>query len=220
MIAILLGAPGVGKGTQAVRLADETGAAHVSTGDLLRTARRQGTELGRKAQSYMDAGELVPDGLILDLVREHLTTLPRTSDVLLDGFPRTIAQAEGLDDALDEVGLEVGRVVLFEAPDETLVKRLAGRRTCTKCGAVYNTYFGPPERDGVCDRCGGELVQRPDDEPQTVRRRLEVYTEQTEPLIAYYENHDTAELVRIEADRLPEAVFEDFRQVVGGGTPA
>lgn len=215
MIAILLGGPGVGKGTQAVRLADETGAAHVSTGDLLRAARREGTELGRKAQAYMDAGELVPDDLILGLVREHLAKLPASGDVLFDGFPRTIAQAEGLDRVLAETGRAVDRVVVFEAPDETLVKRLAGRRSCPRCGAVYNVHFSPPEREGICDRCGGELVHREDDHPETVRRRLEVYHEQTRPLVEHYEAHP-AEVVRIDADRSPDAVAEDFRQAIAG----
>jgi len=215
MVVVLLGAPGVGKGTQAVRLADETGAAHVSTGDLLRAARREGTELGRKAQHYMDAGELVPDELILGLVRDHLGTLPVGSDIVFDGFPRTIAQAEGLDAVLEEAGLELGLVVLFDAPDEVLVKRLSGRRSCPNCGAVYNVHFDPPTREGVCDRCGTELVHRADDDPETVRRRLEVYGEQTAPLVAHYERHD-ADLLRVRADRSFDAVFEDFREAVAG----
>jgi adenylate kinase len=215
MVVILLGAPGVGKGTQAVRLADANGAAHVSTGDLLRAARREGTQLGRKAQSYMDAGELVPDDLILGLVREHLAGLPTGADILFDGFPRTIAQAQGLDTVLAESGLEVSRVVLFEAPDEVLIKRLAGRRSCPECGAVFNVHFDPPAEEGVCDRCGAKLVHREDDNPETVRRRLEVYKEQTAPLIEHYEGHD-AEMVRIEADRSFDAVYEEFRQAVVG----
>lgn len=215
MVVILLGAPGVGKGTQAARLADSNGAEHVSTGDLLRTARREGTELGRKAQGYMDAGELVPDDLILSLVREHLDALPEGADILLDGFPRTIAQAQGLDAVLGESGLEVGIVVLFEAPDEVLVKRLAGRRTCSNCGAVYNVHFDPPTEEGVCDRCGAKLEHRADDNPETVQRRLEVYQEETAPLIEHYEDHE-AQVVRIDADRDPDAVYEEFRQAVVG----
>jgi len=215
MVVILLGAPGVGKGTQAVRLAESNGAAHVSTGDLLRAARREGTELGRKAQSYMDAGELVPDDLILGLVRAHLGGLPDGTDILFDGFPRTIAQAQGLDTVLSESGLEVGMVVLFEAPDDVLVKRLAGRRSCPECGSVYNVHFDPPAEEGVCDRCGAKLVHRADDNPETVQRRLEVYKEQTAPLIEHYEGHD-AEMARIDADRSFDAVYEEFRQAIVG----
>lgn len=215
MVVILLGAPGVGKGTQAARLAESNGAEHVSTGDLLRAARREGTELGKKAQSYMDAGELVPDDLMLGLVREHLAGLPDEADILFDGFPRTIAQARGLDTVLSESGLEVGMVVLFDAPDEVLVKRLAGRRSCPECGSVYNVHFDPPAEEGVCDRCGAKLVHRADDNPDTVRRRLEVYKEQTAPLMEHYERHD-AEVVRIDADRSFDAVYEEFRQAIVG----
>lgn len=214
MVLILLGPPGVGKGTQAVRLADELDGAHVSTGDLLRAARRDGTELGKRAQAYMDAGELVPDQLILDLVKEHLDGIAPETDVLFDGFPRTTAQALGLRGVLDEVGRTVDLVVLFEAPDETLVKRLSGRRSCPNCGAVYNTYFNPPAEEGICDRCGAELVQRKDDERATVQRRLEVYEEQTAPLVSFYEE-DAAPLERIQADRAVEDVYSDFRDVVG-----
>lgn len=213
MVVILLGPPGVGKGTQAVRLAEELYAAHVSTGDLLRAARREGTELGKKAQAFMDAGELVPDDLILDLVREHLTGIDADTSVLFDGFPRTTAQADGLRDVLDAVGRQVDGVVLFEAHDETLVKRLSGRRSCPECGAVYNVYFNPPGTEDTCDRCGATLVHRADDTPETVSRRLEVYREQTAPLVAYYEASD-APLKRVRGDRSVDAVYDDFRSVV------
>lgn len=218
MVIVLLGPPGVGKGTQAVRLVDELGAEHVSTGDLLRAARREGTKLGQLAQGYMDRGELVPDDLILDLVRDHLSGVDADRDVLFDGFPRTTDQAAGLDTALDATGRKVDAVVLFEAPDETLIKRLSGRRSCPDCGAVYNTYFSPPAVEGVCDRCGGTLVHRADDEPETVKRRLEVYLEQTAPLVGFYERHDAA-LSRIRADRSVDEVFADFRDAVGTHTP-
>ena len=210
MVLILLGPPGVGKGTQAVRLADELDAAHISTGDLLRAARRDGTELGTRAQKFMDAGELVPDQLILDLVKEHLAGIDPGAHVLFDGFPRTITQATGLSEVLERSERRVDRVVLFEAPDETIVKRLSGRQTCPDCGAVYNTYFSPPRVDGKCDRCGGSLVQRADDAPETVRRRLEVYRDQTAPLVSFYERAG-APFERIRADRSVDEVYADFR---------
>jgi len=217
MVIVLLGPPGVGKGTQAVRLADELDGAHVSTGDLLRAARREGTPLGKKAQSYMDAGELVPDDLILDLVREHLKGIARDALVVFDGFPRTTAQADGLRTVLVEDGRSVDLVVLFEAPDETLVKRLAGRRSCPTCGAVYNVYYSPPEVAGSCDRCGASLVHRSDDEPETVKRRLEVYQEQTAPLVEYYEGSHSASdtaFERLRADRPADEVYADFRALL------
>ncbi|MGD8320549.1 MAG: adenylate kinase [Gemmatimonadota bacterium] len=214
MVVILLGPPGVGKGTQAVRLADNVGWEHVSTGDLLRAARRAGTELGQKAQGYMDAGELVPDSLILDLVRDHLKGIAPEAGILFDGFPRTTAQAEGLEGVLDGVHRKVNRVVVFEAGDEELVKRLSGRRSCPDCGAVYNIHFTPPATEGKCDRCGGTLVQRADDEADTVRRRLQVYKDQTAPLIAWYEGSE-ARVVPVEAEGSVDEVHRDFRQAVG-----
>jgi adenylate kinase len=218
MVVILLGPPGVGKGTQAVRLADAVGAKHISTGDLLRAARREGSELGQRAQGYMDAGELVPDGLILDLVRDHLASIPAESAILFDGFPRTTAQAEGLEKVVADAGRNVDRVIVFEAREEELVRRLSGRRSCPECGAVFNVHFTPPLMDGECDRCGGDLVQRPDDQPETVLNRLVVYREQTAPLIAWYEESES-DVERIDAERSVEDVFETFRQAVAGTTP-
>ena len=214
MVVILLGPPGVGKGTQAVRLADCVGWKHVSTGDLLRAARREGSDLGQRAQGYMDAGELVPDDLILDLVRDHLSTISPEAGILFDGFPRTTAQAEGLERVVADAGRSVDRVIVFEAQEDELVQRLSGRRSCPDCGAVFNVHFTPPSTDGVCDRCGGTLVQRPDDAPTTVLNRLVVYREQTAPLIAWYEGSE-ADLQRIDAERSVEEVFEAFRQAVG-----
>ncbi len=217
MVVILLGPPGVGKGTQAVRLSDGVGWEHLSTGDLLRAALREGTELGLQAKKYMEAGELVPDDLIMDLVRQRLAGLAPEAGILFDGFPRTTAQADGLTKVLAESGRKVGRVVVFEAPAETLVKRLSGRRSCPKCGAVYNVYFNPPEKEGVCDRCGGALIQRDDDKPETVRRRLEVYEAQTAPLIAYYEQTGAGVVERIPSDRPVDEIQESFRDAVGLG---
>lgn len=213
MVLILLGPPGVGKGTQAVRLAEELDAIHVSTGDLLRAACRDGTELGTRAQKYMDAGELVPDELILDLVRNRLADVPVGTPVLFDGFPRTTAQAEGLDEVLEASGRRVDLVVLFVAPDETIVKRLGGRRSCPQCGAVYNVHFSPPIVEGRCDRCGSPLQQRQDDVPATITRRLEVYRDQTAPLVSFYGDAGVA-FERIRADRSVDEVYADFKQSV------
>ena len=213
MVVILLGPPGAGKGTQAVRLADSVGWEHVSTGDVLRAARRAGTELGRKAQAFMDSGELVPDSVILDLVRDHLKGVPPEAGILLDGFPRTTAQAEGLESVLEAVSRRVDRVVVFQASDDELVKRLAGRRSCPECGAVFNVHFTPSSVEGKCDRCEGKLVQRADDEAETVRRRLVVYGEQTEPLIEWY-RRSGARVVPVDAGAPVDEVHKAFRKAV------
>jgi adenylate kinase len=182
MNLILLGAPGAGKGTQGALLEERLGMSRIATGDLLREAVRQGTSLGQKAKRFMDAGELVPDDVILGLVREAAAR----GQSVFDGFPRTTVQAEALDRILAEEARQIDAVVVVDVPDEILVRRIAGRRGCATCGAVYNVYFQPPRREGVCDRCGGALTQRADDTEETVQRRLQVYREQTEPLIDYY----------------------------------
>lgn len=193
MRLILLGAPGAGKGTQGALLAQRHDIPHVSTGDLLRDAVRRGTPLGQEARKFMDAGELVPDDVILGLVRDVMDT--SESGFVLDGFPRTDAQAEGLDQLLDELGLTLDAVLVLEVPDDVLIKRISGRRSCPQCEAVYNVYFEPPEVAGVCDRCGSALVERGDDDARTVARRLEVYRQQTRPLIDYYRATDRPVLV-------------------------
>lgn len=214
MIVILLGPPGVGKGTQAARLCEARDLEHVSTGDLLRQARREGTPLGRQAQAYMDRGELVPDDVIMGMVREKLEEFGPGRGVVFDGFPRTVPQAEGLDGILSELERRVDRVVVLRADDEVLVKRLSGRRTCAECGAVYNVHFSPPQTEGVCDECGAEaLKQRTDDEPATVRNRLDVYRRQTEPLVAFYEEHE-APVRRVAGDQAVEAVQADLLRAV------
>jgi adenylate kinase len=210
MIVILLGPPGVGKGTQGARLCEAKGLEHLSTGDLLRQARREGTPLGKQAQTYMDRGELVPDDVIMGMVREKLETLGPERGVVFDGFPRTVPQAEGLDGVLGEVGRRLDRVVVLHADDEVLVKRLSGRRTCGECGAVYNVHFSPPTTAGVCDECGAEaLRQRTDDSPETVRNRLEVYRRQTEPLVAFYRDH-AAPVRTVDGDQSVQQVQSDL----------
>lgn len=205
MVVILLGPPGVGKGTQGALLADAVGWERLATGDLLRAARREGTELGQRAQAYMDRGDLVPDEVILGLVRERLSELPADRGVIFDGFPRTVPQAEALDALLPVLGMRVDGVLLLEAPDDVLVKRIAGRRSCPQCGRVYNVHFEPPVTEGVCDECGAVLDHRSDDTPETVERRLEVYREMTAPLVDHYERGE-APVLRIDGDRPPETV--------------
>lgn len=210
MVVILLGPPGVGKGTQGATLADARDWERIATGDILRAARREGTELGEKARSYMDAGELVPDDLIVALVREHLEELPPGQGVVFDGFPRTVPQAQALATVLPELDREVDAVLLLEAPDEVLVKRVSGRRSCPECGRVYNIHFDPPTTEGICDECGARLRHRDDDTADTVKHRLQVYKELTRPLVAYYEN-SSAPVVRIDGDQGLDEVQAEIR---------
>ena len=190
MNVILLGPPGVGKGTQGVLLAEGKSWKHMATGDILRANRREGTALGQEAQKFMDAGELVPDQLIVAMVKDTLAALPEDQGVVFDGFPRTVPQAESLDQALEELGRSVDRVVVLEADDQVLVKRIAGRRSCPDCGSVFNVFANAPQQEGVCDKCGADLVHRPDDNPETVQNRLDVYKAQTEPLIRFYQGRE------------------------------
>ena len=211
MIVVLLGPPGVGKGTQGARLAEELGWRHLSTGDLLRAHRKRGTALGDRARSFMDRGALVPDELILDMVRDELRGLE--GGVVFDGFPRTLPQARGLDRVLDGLDRELDRVVVLEADDEVLVKRLSGRRRCPACGQTYNVHFDPPGEEGRCDECDDDLVHRGDDDPETVRTRLEIYREETEPLIAFYTS-SSVPVVTVDGDRPMDEVQDEIRAVV------
>jgi len=213
MVVVLLGPPGVGKGTQGARLAEDLAWERIATGDLLRAAQGEGSDLGRRAQAYMDAGELVPDGLIIEMVRERVAELPRERGILLDGFPRTVEQAHALEKMLPELGRRVDGVLLLEAPDDVLVKRISGRRHCPQSGRVYNVYFDPPRVEGVCDESGAPLVHRDDDRPETVERRLEVYRELTEPLIAHY-SEGPVPLMRVSADRGIDEVYREAREAL------
>lgn len=188
MRTVLLGAPGSGKGTQGVVLSKKFNIPQISTGDLLRAAVKAGSELGKKAKSAMDAGALVSDDIVIGLIRERLSEEDAQNGYILDGFPRNIPQAEALDAMLDQLGQPLQGVVLLDVPFEELMQRLTGRRTCKDCGAIYNIYLSPPKTEDHCDRCGGELFQREDDNEETIGNRLKVYEEQTAPLIGYYQN--------------------------------
>ena len=192
MRIVLLGPPGAGKGTQARRLSERYGIELIGTGDLFRDHVRNGTELGRLARKYMDAGELVPDDVVVEMVAQALGS---SDGFILDGFPRTTAQAEALERRLEEMGRPLTAVLGFDLPDELAVQRIAGRRTCSRCGETANVALDPPKVEGVCDRCGGELIQRDDDREETVRRRLEVYHESTAPLWDFYRDRGLLRVV-------------------------
>ncbi|MBZ0263685.1 adenylate kinase [bacterium] len=205
MKIILLGPPGVGKGTQAKFLMDRLSAVQLSTGDLLRAAVREGTELGKSAKGYMDRGELVPDDVILGLIGERMQELGDKA-VIFDGFPRTVSQAEGLDSLLERLNLQVDKVVELVVDDEVVVERLGARRSCPACGRVYNLMFAPPERDEICDDDGTKLILRDDDQESVIRNRLQIYHKQTEPLSEYYQKAGI--LVQVPGDGKVDEVRE------------
>lgn len=211
--AVLLGPPGAGKGTQAVRLVEKYAIPHISTGDIFRKNIKEGTELGKKAQEYMNAGALVPDELVVDLVKDRLQQDDCKNGFLLDGFPRTIFQAEKLDEFLSESNQKMDIVINLKVEKEALIKRLTGRRVCKDCGASYHIVNIPPKKEGVCDICGGELIQRKDDNIETVENRINVYEEQTAPLIGYYK--EAGSLVDFDGEASLNEVFDAIVQAIG-----
>ncbi len=213
MNVILLGPPGAGKGTQAEGIVKEFGLVHISTGDMLRAAVKAGTEMGLKAQEYMTAGALVPDEVVIGIVRDRIAESDVTEKgFLLDGFPRTVVQAEELDKVLSSLSRGIDAVVNIVVPDEELLNRLTGRRICKSCQKPYHVMFKPPKTEGVCDDCGGELYQRADDTIETVKNRLDVYHNQTAPLIGYYKNQSI--LVDIEGTKTVGEVFADIENAL------
>lgn len=212
MNIVLLGAPGAGKGTQAEMLAEQLGIPHIATGDLFREALRGDTPLGRQAKEYIDRGELVPDEVTIAMVRERLSAGDTVHGAILDGFPRTVEQAEALDQILAERGRKVDLVVFIRVRPEVLLQRLSGRWICRDCQGVYHVLYNPPKRPGVCDVCGGPLYQREDDRPETQRHRIDVYLAQTAPLVEYYRRRGL--LVEIDGEQEIARVQEDLRKAV------
>jgi len=212
MKLVLLGPPGAGKGTQAKQLIDKYEIPQISTGDILRQAVKDGTTLGKEAKTYMDKGELVPDDVIIGIVKERIQADDCQQGYIFDGFPRTVAQAEALDCMLKELSTQLDAVVSIDVPEAEVVKRLSGRRTCKGCGTLFHVIFNPPSKKGVCDACGGELFQRDDDNEATIRQRLSVYTNQTAPLIDYYSQAGI--LKAVPGTGAPDEIFDGICNVL------
>lgn len=208
----MLGAPGAGKGTQAKKLAAAYSIPHISTGDIFRANIKEGTELGKKAKAYMDAGQLVPDELVCDLVVDRIQQDDCKNGYLLDGFPRTIPQAEALDAAVEKLGQKIDYAVNIDVPDDNIINRMSGRRACVGCGATYHIVFNPPKVEDVCDVCGKSLILRDDDKPETVKTRLDVYHAQTQPLIDYYAGRGV--LVTVDGTQNMDKVFADIKDIL------
>ena len=213
MKIIMLGAPGAGKGTQAKMIADKYGVPHISTGDIFRANIKNGTELGMEAKKYMDQGLLVPDELTVRILLDRVAQDDCKNGYVLDGFPRTIPQAEVLDSELTKLGDHIDYAINVDVPDENIVKRMSGRRACLTCGATYHIEHVPPKKEGICDVCGSELVLRDDDKPETVKNRLSVYHEQTQPLIDYYAKKNV--LAEVDGTKDMEDVFNDIVTILG-----
>lgn len=208
MRLVLLGPPGAGKGTQAAGIVEKYNIPHISTGDIFRKNIKENTQLGLEAKGYMDKGLLVPDELVVKIVKDRLLEKDCKEGFLLDGFPRTVAQADSLDEELKEMGISLDKAINIDVPSKELIKRAVGRRICKSCGATYHIEFNKPEKDGKCDKCSGDLFQRDDDKEDTVTKRIEVYNEQTQPLIEYYENKNI--LVNIDGTKSIDMVFQDI----------
>lgn len=213
MKIIMLGAPGAGKGTQAKRIAEKYAIPHISTGDIFRANIKNGTELGKKAKSYMDQGALVPDELTCDLVMDRIQQEDCKNGFVLDGFPRTIPQAEALDEALRKIGQSMDYAIDVDVPDENIVNRMGGRRACLSCGATYHISFNPTKEEGKCDACGSETALRDDDRPETVQKRLTVYHTQTQPLIEHYGKQNI--LKTVDGTKPMDEVFEAIVDILG-----
>lgn len=213
MKIIMLGAPGAGKGTQAIKIADKYTIPHISTGDIFRANIKGGTELGMKAKSYMDRGELVPDDVTIGMLLDRISQADCENGYVLDGFPRTIPQAESLTEALKSRGEKVDFALDIEVPDASIVERMSGRRACPKCGNTYHIVYAAPIQENICDKCGSELIIRSDDKPETVQDRLNVYHKQTEPLIQYYRSAGI--LREFDGTQELEKVFQDIIEILG-----
>ena len=213
MKIIMLGAPGAGKGTQAKMIAEKYNIPHISTGDIFRANIKEGTPLGKEAKGYMDKGQLVPDELTVRILLDRVASDDCSGGYVLDGFPRTIPQAEVLDSELDKLGDKVDFAINVDVPDENIVRRMGGRRACVTCGATYHIEHVPPKKEGICDKCGSELILRDDDKPETVQKRLSVYHEQTQPLIDYYKKAGI--LKSVDGTQPMEDVFADIIKILG-----
>ena len=213
MKIIMLGAPGAGKGTQAKKIAEKYQIPHISTGDIFRANIKGGTELGMKAKTFMDQGMLVPDEITIGMLMDRIVQEDCINGYVLDGFPRTIPQAESLTKALAERGEKVDYAINVDVPDENIINRMSGRRACLGCGATYHITFNPPVKEGICDTCGQELVLRDDDKPETVKKRLDVYHQQTQPLIDYYKNAEV--LAEVDGTQPMDAVFQGIVEILG-----
>ena len=213
MKIIMLGAPGAGKGTQEKKIAEKYQIPHISTGDIFRANIKGGTELGMKAKTFMDQGMLVPDEITIGMLMDRIGQEDCINGYVLDGFPRTIPQAESLTKALAERGEKVDYAINVDVPDENIINRMSGRRACLGCGATYHITFNPPVKEGICDTCGQELVLRDDDKPETVKKRLDVYHQQTQPLIDYYKNEGI--LAEVDGTKDMEEVFQDIVKILG-----